>query len=133
MSRLPLFVALLGCGPAAAADVAARAKEVFRAHCAECHGGAKARAGVNVLDRDGLVKKEKVVPGKPGDSVLYQLVTATDESAMPPTGRPRLAADQVEAIRKWIAAGAPAFPADAPAPPEKEKDEPLQDVAGVDY
>ncbi|MBO0700293.1 MAG: c-type cytochrome, partial [Zavarzinella sp.] len=136
MPRFVLLSALLVAGPVTAADdVAARAKEVFRVHCAECHGGAKARAGVNVLDRDGLVKKEKVVPGKPDDSLLYQLVTATDESAMPPTGRPRLAAEQVEVIRKWIAAGAPAFPADTPAPaePAVEKDPRLKDVAGVDY
>src|SRR5689334_527094 len=77
----------------------------------------------------------EVVAGKPDDSVLYQLVTATDESAMPPTGRPRLTAEQADVIRKWIAAGAPAFPADAPTPqePPKEKDKPLRDVAGVDY
>ncbi|HKB04927.1 MAG TPA: c-type cytochrome domain-containing protein [Gemmataceae bacterium] len=138
MTRSALFVALLACGPVVAADpadIAGRAKELFRAYCAECHSGPKARAGVNVLDRDGLVKKEKVIPNKPDDSLLYQLVTATDESAMPPTGRPRLTAEQTEVIRKWIAAGAPAFPADAPAPtePAKEKDRPLQDVAGVDY
>src|SRR5256885_1238203 len=50
----PLFALLLAAGPAAAADddLAARAKEVFRGHCAECHGPTKARAGVNVLDRD---------------------------------------------------------------------------------
>src|SRR5262245_60988654 len=129
MSRFALLAALLLAAPAAAADtdVAARAKEVFRAHCTECHGGPKARAGVNVLDRDGLIKKEKVVPGKPDDSTLYQLITATDESAMPPTGRPRLTAEQIEVIRKWIVTGAPAYPADAPAPPEpaKEKDRPL--------
>ncbi len=133
----PLLALLLAAGPAAAADddLAARAKEIFRGHCAECHGGAKARAGVNVLDRDGLVKKDKVTPGKPDDSTVYQLNTATDESAMPPTGRPRLAAEQIDVIRKWIVAGAPPFPADAPAPPEpaKEKDKPLKDVAGVDY
>src|SRR5215218_1074835 len=122
MSRFALlFAPLLAAGPAAAAepaDVAARAKEVFRGHCAECHGGAKARAGVVVLDRDGLVKKGKVVPGKPDDSVVYQLVTATDESAMPPKGRPPLTAEQIDAVRKWIVAGAPAFPADAPPPAE---------------
>jgi serine/threonine-protein kinase len=137
MSRLAPLFTLIATLPAAAgdADLAARAKEVFRAHCAECHGGAKARAGVNVLNRDGLIKKEKVVPGKPDDSVLYQLITATDESAMPPTGRPRLTAEQVEVIRKWIAAGAPAFPADAPTPaePAQEKDKSLKDVVGVDY
>src|SRR5262245_42604462 len=136
MCRSPLLlVVFFTAGPAVAADtdLAARAKEVFRSHCTECHGGAKARAGVNVLDRDGLVKKEKVVPGKPDDSVLYQLITATDESAMPPTGRPRLTADQIEVIRKWIAAGAPGFPTDAPAPAEPARDRPLKDVAGVDY
>src|SRR5262245_56897281 len=137
MSRItPLVALLLAAAPAVAADdLAGRAKEVFRAHCAECHGGAKARAGVNVLDRDGLIKKEKVVPKKPDDSVLYQLVTATDESVMPPTGRQRLNAEQAEGLRKWIVAGAPAFPTDAPAPPEpaKEKDPPLKDVDGVDY
>ena len=138
MARFAILSALiLAAGPAAAADsdFAARAKEVFRSHCAECHSGPKARAGVNILDRDGLIKKEKVVPGKPDDSLLYQLISATDESAMPPTGRTRLSADQIEVIRKWIVAGAPVFPADAPAPsePAKDKDPPLQDVAGVDY
>src|SRR5262245_32331704 len=135
MSRYTILALLLASGPAAAADPAGRAKEIFRTHCAECHSGSKARAGVNVLDRDGLIKKEKVVPGKPDDSTLYQLVTAIDESVMPPTGRPRLTAEQTEEIRKWIAAGAPPFPADAPAPtePAREKDRPLKDVAGVDY
>ncbi|HEX3147930.1 MAG TPA: c-type cytochrome domain-containing protein [Gemmataceae bacterium] len=138
MCRLSLFATLIVAGGSAVAgdaDLAARVKEVFRAHCVECHGLAKARAGVNVLDRDGLIKKEKMVPGKPDDSVLFQLITATDESAMPPTGRSRLTTEQVEAIRKWIAAGAPAFPADAPTPPEPatEKDKPLKEVAGVDY
>src|SRR5205823_6376555 len=131
----PVVLVLAGGLTAGDADLAARAKEVFRVHCAGCRGGAKARAGVNVLDRDGLIKKEKIVIGKPDYSVLYQLITATDESAMPPTGRPRLSAEQVEVIRKWIAAGAPAFPADAPAPsePARVKDGPLKDVAGVDY
>jgi serine/threonine-protein kinase len=138
MSRFTLLSALLYASvPATAAetDVAARAKEIFRAHCAECHSGAKARAGVVILDREVLIKKEKVVPGKPDDSTLYQLITATDDSAMPPTGRPRLTAEQIEVVRKWIVAGAPAFPTDAPAPPEpaKEKDKSLKDVAGVDY
>jgi serine/threonine-protein kinase len=131
-----LFALLLATGPAAAADdLAARAKEVFRGHCAECHSGTRARAGVNTLDRDALVKKEKVVPGKPDDSIVFQLITAADETVMPPKGRPPLTAEQIDVIRKWIVAGAPPFPADAPAPPEppREKDKPLKDVAGVDY
>ena len=43
---------------------------------------------------------------------------------MPPKSRPALTADQITALRKWITAGAPAFPADAKrAEPEKQKAE----------
>lgn len=96
--------------------LAARAKEIFRAHCLECHGGVKTNGGVKVLDRTQLVRKEKVMPGKPEDSYLFQLVTAIDDSVMPPAGQPRLSTDDVEAIRKWIVAGAPDFPADVTRP-----------------
>src|SRR5688572_5376551 len=100
MCRLALlFTLLLVAGPSAAADtsdLSARAKEVFRGRCAECHSGAKARAGVNILDRDKLIEQEKVVPGKPDDSTVYQLISATDESVMPPKGRPALTTEQIE-------------------------------------
>ena len=57
-----------------------------------------------------LVAKEKVVPGKPDESALFLLVTADDDTVMPPEDQPRLAADEIDAIRAWIAAGAPPFP-----------------------
>src|SRR5262249_7061037 len=115
-------------------QLAARVKEVFRARCLECHGGSRTVAGVRGLDHEILVKrKKKIVPGKPDDSPLFQLVTASDESVMPPPGQPRLAVEDIDAIRQWIVAGAPPFPADAPRPAEKNKDRALQDVAGVDY
>jgi serine/threonine-protein kinase len=119
-------------GPEANA-LAAQVKEVFRARCSECHGAGKARGGVRILDRDLLVKKEMVLPGKPTDSVLIQRLTATDDSVMPPVGQPALAAGDIDAVRKWIAADAPAFPADAPPVAEKEKDPALKNVAGVDH
>jgi serine/threonine-protein kinase len=112
--------------------LAARAKEVFRAHCLECHGGSKANGGVRILDRALLVKKDKLVPGKPDESVLFQLLTAADETAMPPAGRPKPNADDVESVRKWIAAGAPGFPADVSKPgvkPEAGSSE----AAGAEY
>lgn len=101
--------------------LAGRAKEIFRAHCMECHGGGiKTKGGVEILNHALLLKKEKIVPGKPDESPLFNVVSATDESVMPPTGQPKLNEQEIEAIRKWIAAGAVDFPADA-AKPEPEK------------
>ena len=44
------------------APLAARVKEIFRAHCRECHEGAKANAGVKILEHATLLEKEKVAP-----------------------------------------------------------------------
>src|SRR5581483_2741703 len=64
---------------------------------------------------------------------LFQAVSATDDGVMPPPGRPRLGPEEIEAVRKWIAGGAPAFPADAAPPKEAAKDPAFKDVAGIDY
>jgi serine/threonine-protein kinase len=52
---------------------------------------------------------------------------------MPEPPRPALSTDEVDAVRKWIVAGAPAFPDDVAKPIEEKKDPVLKDVAGVDY
>ena len=114
-------------------NLAASVKELFRGHCFDCHGGTRTNAGVKILDRDLLVHKKKVVPGKPDESLLYQLVTAQDDSVMPPPGRPPLGPDAADLVRRWIADGAPAFPADVAAAGEAAKDPAFKNVVGVDY
>ena len=49
-----------------------------------------------------------IVPGRPDESRFFKVVTLADNEAgaMPPTGH-AIAARHVEALRKWIAAGAP--------------------------
>ena len=51
-----------------------QAKAVLNAHCAGCHGGGKANKGGFgfVLDRDRLVHRQLVVPGKAGQSDLLR-------------------------------------------------------------
>jgi mono/diheme cytochrome c family protein len=116
------------------AILAARVKEIFRSRCLQCHGGSKTNAGIKILDHDLLVhRKAKVVPGKPDASELYQLITASDDSVMPPAGQPRLGQADIDLVRQWIVAGAPPFPADVDRPVEKDKDKSLKDVVGVDY
>jgi len=49
-----------------------------------------------------------IVPGHPERSRFFRAVTSADEQpgAMPPTGH-AIAKSEVEALRAWIAAGAP--------------------------
>src|SRR5262245_670133 len=62
--------------PPSPAQLAAATKEIFRARCLECHGGAKAADGVQILNLQLLVDKKKIVPGKPDDSSVLSLISA---------------------------------------------------------
>ena len=138
----PLILAVLAAYTTQASSAAptdderlsAQVKELFRTRCFECHGGSATNAGVKILDRQLLVDaKKKVVPGKPDESPLWKLITAEDDTVMPPEGQPRLSTDDVALVRKWIVAGAPAFQADVARPSEPAKDPALAQVVGVDY
>ncbi len=125
---------LMAVGPAFAAaapekrDLAAEVKAIFQVKCTQCHGPdlakPKARFGY-VLDLKKLAAdSEKVVPGKPDKSLLWQLVR---DGEMPAEGAKNgpLTAEQKETIQAWIAAGAPAVsskppPDPAPEPPAAE-------------
>ena len=119
--------------PAGSPALAGQVKELFRSRCLECHGGSKTQAGVKILDHAGLLAKKKLTPGKPDESVLFQLITASDDAVMPPAGQPRLLPPEVELVRQWIAAGAPAFPDDVAIPDDKGKDPALKASVGVEY
>jgi mono/diheme cytochrome c family protein len=95
------------------AEVAAKAHAILKANCSECHSGQRAMADVTILDRKSLVSKEKIAPGSPDKSLIIQLVTAADDRRMPPEGKPRLSTEQIDALKAWIAAGAPPFPGEA--------------------
>ena len=121
-------------GAAPGEDLAARTKEIFRNNCFECHGGLKTNAGVVILDSKGLLDKQKVVPGKPEASPLFDRITCQDGSVMPQPPQPRLSADEVDVVRRWIAAGAAAFPDDVPVKdPGNDKGLADKNIVGVDY
>lgn len=117
----------------APAALAARVKELFRARCFTCHGGIKKAGGIaNILDDKLLRDKQKIVPGNPEGSRLYQLVAGKARPPMP-EGQPPLKREEIDTIRDWLAQGAPKFPDDVAAPREAQKDRAFQDIAGVDY
>ncbi|MBL8210969.1 MAG: PSD1 domain-containing protein [Bryobacterales bacterium] len=78
------------------------ARRVLTANCLGCHG-ASAMGGLDMRARDGLSKV--VVPGKAGESLLYQAVRREGKLQMPP-GKKALAAEDVKTLRAWIDAGA---------------------------
>ncbi|MCA9084822.1 MAG: DUF1553 domain-containing protein [Planctomycetaceae bacterium] len=83
---------------------------IFDAHCNRCHGQ-KEQGGLLISNRDRLLEggesgSAAVVPGKPEESYLFQLISApADDYRMPPKGD-GLTAKEVEVVRQWILSGA---------------------------
>ena len=114
MERL-LLVCVLSLPAAAASagepkqdDLARKVRQVFERHCYRCHGNDGANeGGFNyVLDRRRLLERRKVVPGEPGRSKLYQLITAKDPDDRMPQKDEALPSEQISLIEKWIRQGA---------------------------
>ncbi len=86
-------------------------RPLIQAHCQGCHQPAKASGDYIMTAFDGLLSggesdSPAVVPGKPDESYLLELITPEDGSAeMPQDGEP-LSAEQVALVRRWITEGA---------------------------
>ena len=91
-------------------DVAAAVLAVFSVKCAECHGPQLAKPEGRfgyVLDLRRVANNpELVVPSAPDESELWEHVRRDE---MPPADAPNgpLSIAEKDAIRAWIAAGAP--------------------------
>jgi mono/diheme cytochrome c family protein len=89
-------------------------RAILAAKCLACHGNdAKELKGdYDLRTREAAIKggesgEAAIVPGQPEKSPLYRALTWQDESLqMPPKENDRLSAEQVAAVRRWIAAGA---------------------------
>ncbi|MBI1352896.1 MAG: DUF1553 domain-containing protein [Acidobacteria bacterium] len=77
--------------------------------CALCHQGEQAQQGLRVTSAAALLaggnSGPAVVAGRPEESLLLAKVSG-DKPAMPPAGE-GLSAEEIAALRAWIAAGAP--------------------------
>lgn len=88
-------------------------RPILQAHCQGCHQPAKAKSAgeyvmtsYDLLIKAGESETAPVVPGKPDDSYLVQLITPENGQAEMPKGKKPLHASEIELIRKWIAQGA---------------------------
>jgi hypothetical protein len=104
-------------GPIFEADVF----PILSQRCAECHGISKQSGGLRLDSFEGLVKGGKkgkvIVPGKSGESLLFERITAEGKRRMPPKGDP-VPPPEIVLIKSWIDGGARSSPGAAPAEPE---------------
>ncbi|MDV6032869.1 MAG: DUF1553 domain-containing protein [Phycisphaera sp. RhM] len=109
------FLITTSLASAVAAEPAAKhsvdfAKDVYpilQRSCFECHGAEKQEAGLRLDRRNDLIESGSVEPGSPQESELLRRVVLPrgHDEIMPAIGDP-LSASQVDALRRWIAAGA---------------------------
>ena len=100
--------------PAAEAkvDFVKQIKPLLESACINCHNSENLFGNLNLENRARAFGKRKegpvIIPGSPEKSPLYVVLTLPPKKtkkAMPPTGH-RIAKDQVELLRTWIAQGA---------------------------
>ena len=80
---------------------------IFESHCLRCHNAKTKKGDLSLVTQKDLREAEHVVPGKPGESDLLELLVAEEgkRPAMPKKGEV-LSLKQVALISRWIKEGA---------------------------
>lgn len=86
-------------------------KPIFQAHCQGCHqpakpGGSFVMTSFEELLKGGETEIAAVVPGKPDESYLLDMIVPSDGEAAMPKEKPPLSAEDIEKITTWIREGA---------------------------
>lgn len=100
--------ALEAAGPARkqAADAMfeTRVKPILTANCLRCHAGRKVKGKLDLSTRDNVLLGGRsgpaVVPGKPNDSLLLEVVVPGGKPHMPP--KKQLGRAEITTLVKWI-------------------------------
>ncbi|MGV3659427.1 MAG: c-type cytochrome domain-containing protein [Prosthecobacter sp.] len=123
--RLLLALALLT-STASAVDYAKQIAPIFRQKCFACHSETRKVKGKLALDDAKLPEQigpgKNIIPGEAMKSTMFINCTLPDDDAdvMPPDGKNRLTAAELDLLKAWITEGASltaggAAPAPAPA------------------
>ncbi len=114
MARATLTLLLFGLLAASAVGEEAESPfsavaAIFEQHCISCHSGDEPKGGLDLTTRTkalaGGESGTLFVPSQPDESLLLDYISG-DPPEMPKDA-PDLAAEQVAAVRQWIADGAP--------------------------
>ena len=103
----------LGAPSAAEVDYVRDIKPVLRAKCFSCHGAFRQKSGLRLDAVQLILKGSKrgpvVVPGKPDESRLIEVVSGKSSLRMPPENEgEHLSAKELALFKEWIRAGATA-------------------------
>ncbi|MEO8660901.1 MAG: DUF1553 domain-containing protein [Bryobacteraceae bacterium] len=83
---------------------------IFSASCGPCHGAKQQMAQLRLDARNSVLGPRPsgavVVPGKPDESTLWQVVAGAGTKPRMPFGGQRLPDESIEIIRQWIEQGA---------------------------
>ena len=87
-----------------------QAREILLGSCLPCHGGKRTRSKYDLSTRAGLIKGgskgRAVIIGRHAESSLYRMMAHQAKPHMPHK-LPKLAADKIKTIARWIDLGAP--------------------------
>jgi mono/diheme cytochrome c family protein len=93
---------------------------ILKANCHKCHANGKAKGGLSLADRAGLLKGgdlgAAVSTDRPEDSLLLKAINYRGDLEMPPTGK--LSAKDIAVLTRWVKAGVPWPETAAAAAPE---------------
>ncbi|MCC6165294.1 MAG: hypothetical protein IT182_18270 [Acidobacteria bacterium] len=83
---------------------------IFKETCVECHGPTKAKGRLRMDSVEALQKGGRngalIEPGDPEKSLLMRRVLGLDGDDRMPLEKDPLTDEQIDTLRKWIAAGA---------------------------
>jgi len=93
-------------------QLASQVHAILEAKCYNCHGkDGTSEGGFNYVLNLEKISRTHLTPKEPTKSLLFERMTATDDSVMPPPGEePRTTPADIATIKAWIMAGAPALP-----------------------
>lgn len=82
-------------------------ESILSKNCLRCHGAEKTKGGLDLRTiqsvmaggTDGSV----VIPGRPGESPLFQRIQPDSDNHMPPDNGHQLSADEISFVKQWIA------------------------------
>ena len=110
MPHLPTILSLFLVLPVLARDYVVDVAPILERHCLKCHGPKKQKAGLRLDLRATAMRGSSngpvILPGKSGESLLIQKVTADGEERMPQKGE-GLSVAEIATLARWIDAGAP--------------------------
>jgi len=80
-------------------------RPLLQTNCSKCHGGAKQKGGLDLRSLASALRGGEsgpaIVPQKPGESLLIQLVQPGSDPHMPP--KKQLAPAEIDALTTWVA------------------------------